>query len=80
MYYLGIFVSVNKKYEGEWENNKKHGNGKMEWTNGNKYEGQYVKDKNTELEHSIGQAEKIPRSLEKWKQTWKRIVLQPFGI
>ena len=51
MFYLGTYVWYkNRKYEGEWENNKLHGNGKMEWPDGRKYEGQYFKDK----KHGIG--------------------------
>jgi hypothetical protein len=37
-YHVKIFED-GSKYEGEWENGKKHGNGVFYWSNGNKYEG-----------------------------------------
>lgn len=36
--YLGEYVwSENRKYEGDWQHNKMHGYGKLEWADGRMY-------------------------------------------
>lgn len=48
---LGVYVWCNnRKYEGDWQNNKMHGTGKTEWNDGRKYEGDYSNDK----KHGMG--------------------------
>ena len=37
--------SDGKYYEGDWLNNKMHGNGKMVWSDGRVYEGEFFEDK-----------------------------------
>ena len=60
---------------------KMHGNGKMEWPDDRKYEGQYFKDKKTwNWNILLVGWKKIPQSPEKWKTAWKGIVLPLFGI
>ncbi len=38
------YLSGNR-YEGNYKNDKKHGNGIYEWADGRKYIGEYVEDK-----------------------------------
>jgi len=40
-------IGVNIKYTGEWKDNKKHGKGKLTWTNEKRkqYTGDFVNDK-----------------------------------
>jgi len=44
------FPYLKQKYEGEWVKGSRHGQGTMEWSNGEKYVGQWVKGK----EHGQG--------------------------
>ena len=37
--------SDGRKYEGDWKNNKMHGNGMYTWADGRKYMGEYVDDR-----------------------------------
>ena len=36
---------MNELIEGEWKDNKRHGNGHMEYANGDTYTGDWVNDK-----------------------------------
>mmetsp|Transcript_83636 Transcript_83636/g.170592 ORF Transcript_83636/g.170592 Transcript_83636/m.170592 type:complete len:210 (+) Transcript_83636:74-703(+) len=38
----GVYKSNIETYEGQWKNDKQHGNGKHSWNDGRSYEGQYV--------------------------------------
>lgn len=41
----GEYVSKSFQYQGEFKDNKKHGNGTYVWENGDRYEGQFVDDR-----------------------------------
>jgi len=43
---VGVCEYANgNRYKGEWENDKKNGQGQFNYSNGNKYEGQWKDDK-----------------------------------
>lgn len=37
--------NYNEEYIGDWKNNKKNGNGKIKYKNGDEYEGQFKNNK-----------------------------------
>ena len=39
---------MNELIEGEWKDDKRHGNGHMEYANGDKYTGEWVADERTQ--------------------------------
>ena len=46
LYVVGIYSwSDGRKFDGEWENNKMHGQGLFTWSDGRRYTGDYVDDK-----------------------------------
>jgi hypothetical protein len=49
----GLSTKPNVKYEGEWLNGKKHGNGKLEWGNGDTYEGSFVDDMRVRISNTF---------------------------
>lgn len=55
----------NKRYEGDYLNDKRHGTGKFYWPDGRTYEGEFHKGKQHGKGHYINEKEEI--FLEEWK-------------
>ena len=50
MHGYGVLTKSGNVYNGEFRNNKQHGNGTLEYQNGDRYEGQWQND----MFHGVG--------------------------